>query len=138
MSSEPLLFELRGADGGPRLPSPGVKARALAEIVPPALLRDTPLAIPSLSEPEVARHFGRLGRLNHNLHQGLYPLGSCTMKYNPAVNEALARLDDFADLHPYHPPARAQGALRLMWELERALLTLTAMDRMSLQPAAGP
>src|SRR5438445_661866 len=91
----------------------------------------------ALGEPEVARHFGRLGRLNFNLHQGLYPLGSCTMKYNPAVNEALARLDDFADLHPYHPPARAQGALRLMWELERALLALTAMDRMSLQPAAG-
>ena len=85
----------------------------------------------------MARHFGRLGRLNFNLHQGLYPLGSCTMKYNPAVNEALSRLDDFADLHPYHPPARAQGALRLMWELERALLALTAMDRMSLQPAAG-
>ncbi len=137
MSSEPLLFELRGADGGPRLPSPGVKARALAEIVPPALLRDTPLAIPSLSEPEVARHFGRLGRLNHNLHQGLYPLGSCTMKYNPTVNEALARLEPFAGLHPYHPERMAQGALRLMWELERALVALTGMDRMSLQPAAG-
>src|SRR5256886_6525932 len=59
------------------------------------------------------------------------------MKYTPPVNEALARLDDFADLHPYHPPARAQGALRLMWELERALLPLTAMERISLQPAAG-
>ena len=96
-----------------------------------------PPQIVSLSEPEVARHYGRLGRLNFNLHQDLYPLGSCTMKYNPAVNEALARLDDFADLHPYHPVARSQGALRLMWELERALLALTAMDRMSLQPAAG-
>jgi glycine cleavage system P protein (glycine dehydrogenase) subunit 2 len=136
--SEPLLFEL-GSQGrpSPRLPAVGVKTRPLDEIVPPALRRRSPLPIASLSEPEVARHYGRLGRLNFNLHQGLYPLGSCTMKYNPAVNEALARLDDFADLHPYHPPVRAQGALRLMWELERALLALTAMDRMSLQPAAG-
>ena len=136
--SEPLLFELGRPDRpSPRLPAPGVKMRPIDELVPAGLRRQSPLPIASLSEPEVARHFGRLGRLNFNLHQGLYPLGSCTMKYNPAVNEALARLDDFADLHPYHPPARAQGALRLMWELERALLALTAMDRMSLQPAAG-
>ena len=136
--SEPLLFELGRQDRpSPRLPAPGVTLRSIDELVPAGLRRTSSLPIASLSEPEVARHFGRLGRLNFNLHQGLYPLGSCTMKYNPAVNEALARLDDFADLHPYHPPARAQGALRLMWELERALLALTAMDRMSLQPAAG-
>ena len=85
----------------------------------------------------MARHFGRLGRRNHSLHDGIYPLGSCTMKFNPTVNEAMARLEDFADLHPYHPEARAQGALRLMWELEQALLALTGMERMSLQPAAG-
>ena len=136
--TEPLLFELGSPSRpSPRLPAPGVKARPIDELVPAELRRRSPLAIPSVSEPDLARHFGRLGRLNFNLHQGLYPLGSCTMKYNPAVNEALARLDDFADLHPYHPPARAQGALRLMWELERALLVLTAMDRLSLQPAAG-
>jgi len=136
--TEPLLFELGSHDRpSPRLPAAGVTTRPIDQLVPAGLRRSSPLPIPSLSEPEVARHFGRLGRLNFNLHQGLYPLGSCTMKYNPAVNEALARLDDFADLHPYHPPARAQGALRLMWELERALLALTAMDRMSLQPAAG-
>src|SRR6184192_3180279 len=136
--SEPLLFELGSQDRpSPRMPAPGINVRPIDELVPAGLRRRSSLPIASLSEPEVARHFGRLGRLNFNLHQGLYPLGSCTMKYNPAVNEALARLDDFADLHPYHPPARAQGALRLMWELERALLALTAMDRMSLQPAAG-
>jgi glycine dehydrogenase subunit 2 len=136
--TEPLLFELGSPSRpSPRLPAPGVKAGPIDELVPAELRRRSPLAIPSVSEPDLARHFGRLGRLNFNLHQGLYPLGSCTMKYNPAVNEALARLDDFADLHPYHPPARAQGALRLMWELERALLVLTAMDRLSLQPAAG-
>lgn len=136
--TEPLLFELGQAEGaGPRLPRPGVKAKPLTEIVPSVLLRREPVAIPSLSEPEVARHFGRLGRLNHNLHQGLYPLGSCTMKYNPTVNEAIARLEPFAGLHPYHPEHKAQGALRLMWELERALVAITGMDRMSLQPAAG-
>jgi glycine dehydrogenase subunit 2 len=136
--TEPLLFELGSLSRpSPRLPAAGVKVRPIDELVPQAVRRRSPLAIPSISEPDLARHFGRLGRLNFNLHQGLYPLGSCTMKYNPAVNEALARLDDFADLHPYHPPARSQGALRLMWELERALLALTAMDRMSLQPAAG-
>ncbi len=136
--SEPLLFELADQDRpSPRLPAPGVKVEPIDELVPAALRRASPLPIPSVSEPELARHFGRLGRMNFNLHQGLYPLGSCTMKYNPPVNEALARLDDFADLHPYHPPNRAQGALRLMWELERALLALTGMDRMTLQPAAG-
>jgi glycine dehydrogenase subunit 2 len=136
--SEPLLFELgREHHPGPRLPKPGVKTRSLDEMVPGQLLRKDPLPIPSLSEPEVARHFGRLGRLNHNLHQGFYPLGSCTMKFNPTVNEAIARMPDFADLHPYHPESRAQGALRLMWELEQALVALTGMDRISLQPAAG-
>jgi glycine dehydrogenase subunit 2 len=136
--SEPLLFELADRDRpSPRLPAVGVKARAVDELLPPSLKRTSELPIPSVSEPELARHFGRLGRMNFNLHDGLYPLGSCTMKYNPAVNEALARLDDFADLHPYHPETRAQGALRLMWELERSLLALTGMDRMTLQPAAG-
>ena len=136
--SEPLLFDLADPDRpAPRLPAPGVKVEPIDTLVPSSLRRRSSLPIPSVSEPELARHFGRLGRMNFNLHQGLYPLGSCTMKYNPAVNEALARLDDFADLHPYHPQARAQGALRLMWELERALLTLTGMDRMTLQPAAG-
>ncbi len=136
--SEPLLFELGRSDRpGPRLPASGVDDRPLDEIVPPSLQRQRPLGIPSLSEPEVARHFGRLGRMNYGLHQGIYPLGSCTMKFNPTVNEAIARFEDFANLHPYHPPAKAQGALRLMWELEQALLALTGMNRMSLQPAAG-
>src|SRR5437588_12351654 len=136
--SEPLLFELGRADHpAPRLPASGVAERPLDSLVPAELRRRSAPPIPSLSEPEVARHFGRLGRLNFNLHTGLYPLGSCTMKYNPTVDEALARLEDFAELHPYHPADQAQGALRLMWELEQALIALTGMSRMSLQPAAG-
>ncbi|HEY9287701.1 MAG TPA: aminomethyl-transferring glycine dehydrogenase subunit GcvPB [Candidatus Dormibacteraeota bacterium] len=133
-----MLFELADPKRpSPRLPAPGVNVQPIDELVAARHRRASALPIPSVSEPELARHFGRLGRMNFSLHQGLYPLGSCTMKYNPAVNEALARLDDFADLHPYHPEKRAQGALRLMWELERALLALTGMERMSLQPAAG-
>jgi glycine dehydrogenase subunit 2 len=136
--TEPLLFELGRLDHpGPRLPASGVPTRPLDALVPRSLQRQTALPIPALSEPEVARHFGRLGRLNYNLHTGLYPLGSCTMKFNPTVNEAIARMDDFAELHPYHPVNMAQGALRLMWELEQALIALTGMARMSLQPAAG-
>ena len=90
-----------------------------------------------MPEPVLARHFGRLARRNHNLHEGIYPLGSCTMKYNPVVNEQLAALEGFAGLHPYQDETDAQGALQLMWELERMLAAITGMARMSLQPAAG-
>ncbi len=136
--TEPLLFEAgSAARQGPRVPPAGVPAPPLEELIPRELRRAQPVEIPSLSEPEVARHFGRLARLNHSIHQGIYPLGSCTMKYNPTVNERVARFEGFAGLHPYHPEARAQGALRLMYELERLLNELTGMARTSLQPAAG-
>jgi len=135
---EPLLNELRQhPHRGPQLPPPGVPAKSLAEMVPDELLRTKPLALPSASEPEVLRHFGRLARRTFHLQQGLYPLGSCTMKYNPAINEALARLHGFAHIHPYQPEHTVQGALRLMFELEAWLREMTGMDRVSLQPAAG-
>ena len=97
----------------------------------------TPPQVPAVPEPVLARHFGRLARRNHNLHEGMYPLGSCTMKYNPVVDEQLAWLDGFAQLHPYQDEEDAQGALQLMWELDRLLASITGMARMSLQPAAG-
>src|ERR1019366_5776369 len=87
--------------------------------------------------PVLPRHLGRPPRRNHNLHQGIYPLGSCTMKYNPVVDEELARLAGFADIHPYQDAGDVQGALQLMWELERLLCEITGMARISLQPAAG-
>ncbi|MHB1499545.1 MAG: aminomethyl-transferring glycine dehydrogenase subunit GcvPB, partial [Candidatus Dormibacteria bacterium] len=91
---EPLIFELAEEMGeGPRLPAPGVMASGLAEGLPSGLGRTVTARIPAVSEPELARHFGRLARRNHNLQQGAYPLGSCTMKYNPAVNEQVAALD---------------------------------------------
>ncbi len=135
---EALLNELRhNPHAGPQLPAAGVPERDLGTIVPPALRRQSPLALPTTSEPEVLRHFGRLARRTFSLQEGLYPLGSCTMKYNPAVNEVIARMDGFAGIHPYQPQEMVQGALRLVWELEHWLIEITGMDRISLQPAAG-
>jgi glycine dehydrogenase subunit 2 len=135
---EPLLFELTGQDSpGPMLPAAGVDALGLAEALPASWRRRRKAQIPAVNEPDLARHFGRLGRRNHNLQQGAYPLGSCTMKYNPAVNEQAAALDGFADIHPLQPVESIQGALELMWELERMLCQITGMQAVSLQPAAG-
>ena len=89
----------------------------MADALPENWRRQRRAQIPAVNEPDLARHFGRLGRRNHNLQQGAYPLGSCTMKYNPAVNEQAAALDGFADIHPLQPVDSIQGALELMWEL---------------------
>jgi len=92
---------------------------------------------PELSETEVVRHYTRLSRLNYAIDLGLYPLGSCTMKYNPKINEKVARLPGLADIHPQMPEESAQGCLRLMHDLEAALCAICGMDRFTLQPAAG-
>ncbi len=135
---EPLVFEL-SADytSGPAVTAAGVPVTMEDTAIPQSLLRSEPAAVPHVPEPVLARHFGRLARRNHNLHEGMYPLGSCTMKYNPVVDEQLAWLDGFANLHPYQDEADTQGALQLMWELDRLLASITGMARMSLQPAAG-
>jgi len=136
--AESLVFELSDDyTGGPRVTTAGVPATALDVLIPAAHLRTEPAAVPAVSEPVLARHVGRLARRNHHLHHGTYPLGSCTMKYNPVVDEELAGLTGFADLHPYQDQADVQGALELMWRLERMLSSITGMARMSLQPAAG-
>src|SRR5436305_12540982 len=83
------------------------------------------------------RHYSRLASLNYSVSEQFYPLGSCTMKYNPVVNEEAARLPGFAALHPYQEEETAQGALELMWRLERALCAVVGVDRVTLQPAAG-
>jgi glycine dehydrogenase subunit 2 len=135
--AEPLVFELSDNAMGPPVTAAGVPDAPLDTLVPRALLREHAPHLPSVPESVLARHIGRLARRNHHLHHGPYPLGSCTMKYNPVVDEQLAWLDGFANLHPYQEEADAQGALRLMWELERMLASITGMRRMSLQPAAG-
>ncbi len=100
------------------------------------LLRDD-LPLPQVAEPEVVRHFVNLSVLNHHVDRGFYPLGSCTMKYNPKVNETLAALPGFAGLHPSQPVSTVQGALRLMVELENWLKEISGLEAVTLQPAAG-
>jgi glycine cleavage system P protein (glycine dehydrogenase) subunit 2 len=105
--------------------------------VPAALARKAPPRLPELSEPEVLRHFTELSTRNFGVDTGFYPLGSCTMKYNPRVNERLVGLPGFRDLHPLVDDDAAQGALELQWQLEQILLELTGLHAVSLQPAAG-
>ena len=135
---EPLVFELsHELEKGPREVASGVPELPLSELLTGVPLRTTSAWVPAVPEPVLARHLGRLARRNHNLHHGIYPLGSCTMKYNPAVNEQLAGLEGFTDVHPYQEAGDVQGALQLMWELEQLLCAITGMARFSLQPAAG-
>ncbi len=105
--------------------------------IPGSLLRTRPAALPEVSEVDVMRHFTRLSRQNYSLDIGMYPLGSCTMKYNPKVNEVLARLDGFTDLHPLMDDDLAQGALELMYRLQEYLAAIGGFDAVTLSPAAG-
>jgi glycine dehydrogenase subunit 2 len=134
---EPLLFE-RGSTGrsGVSLPPPAPGPDPAAAI-PQALRRAAVDGMPELSELEVVRHFTRLSAWNHGIDTGFYPLGSCTMKYNPKSSEALARLPGFANVHPLAPAGMVQGALELMWHLERALSEIAGFDATTLSPAAG-
>jgi glycine dehydrogenase subunit 2 len=137
LHSEPLLFE-HGSPGrsGASLPKPGVPAFDPAEELGD-LTRGEIDGMPELSEPEVMRHYVRISQWNYGIDLGFYPLGSCTMKYNPKVNEAVARLPGFARLHPYMPQELAQGALRLMYELQEMLAEIGGFSAVTLQPAAG-
>jgi len=132
---EPVIFERsRPGRRGFALPGGGEDPAAF---LPADLLREPIDGFPEVSEPEVLRHFIRLSQWNLGTATTFYPLGSCTMKYNPVVNEAVARLNGFAGLHPLAPDEDAQGALQLIWELEQMLAEISGMDAVSLQPAAG-
>jgi glycine dehydrogenase subunit 2 len=122
---------------GVELPAPGVPSADVAGLLPGVRLRRTPPALPQVAEAQVVRHYTRLAHLNHCVDTGFYPLGSCTMKYNPKLSDEIAALPGFADLHPYQAEADVQGILELMYELEQWLLEITGMHRASLQPAAG-
>ena len=93
--------------------------------------------LPEVSEPEIVRHYVRLSKRNFDLDSGFYPLGSCTMKHNPRLHERVAALPGHARLHPLQSPAHAQGALELMWNLERALSEIAGLPHVSLQHSAG-
>ncbi|HEY8865726.1 MAG TPA: aminomethyl-transferring glycine dehydrogenase subunit GcvPB [Solirubrobacteraceae bacterium] len=118
-------------------PALDVPPRALDELIPARLLRETPPKLPQVSEPELVRHYVRISKRNFDLDSGFYPLGSCTMKHNPRLHERVAALPGHARLHPLQAPARAQGALELMWNLERSLAEIAGLAHVSLQPSAG-
>jgi glycine dehydrogenase subunit 2 len=133
-----VIFELhkKGRSAG-HLPAPSAPEEEVMASIPERLRRRTPLRLPEVPELEVARHYERLARRNHHLEKDVYPLGSCTMKYNPKLHEKLASLPGFAGLHPMAPEELVQGALELLVSLEEALQAVTGMDAFTLQPAAG-
>lgn len=137
LQNEPLLFD-RGSRGrsGASLPRTDVPEYDPAEELN-GCVRGSIDGMPELSEPEVVRHFVRISQWNYGIDLGFYPLGSCTMKYNPKVNEAAARLPGFSRIHPYAPEETVQGALRLMFELQEMLSEIGGFEATSLQPAAG-
>ena len=130
---EPLLFELDTAGAtGVDFDEPAPFEHKLG-----GLERKRPIGLPGLSEPEVVRHFVRLSRNNYSIDGGLFPLGSCTMKHNPRLNERMARLPGFGDVHPLQPEKTVQGALQVLDELSKWLLELTNMTAVALSPKAG-
>ena len=135
---EGLIFE-KGSSGrvGYSLPPLDVPEKEIDTLIPPSFQRTDLSGLPEVSEIEVVRHFVRLSQWNYSIATGPYPLGSCTMKYNPRVNERVASLPGFAQIHPLQPEELSQGALFLMYELERYLAEISGLDRVSLQPAAG-
>ncbi|GCE05162.1 aminomethyl-transferring glycine dehydrogenase subunit GcvPB [Dictyobacter aurantiacus] len=138
MSVETLIFE-KGAPGrrAATMPSMDVPVEALDSMIPSSLLREEPAPLPEVSEIEVVRHYTHLSQRNFGVDTGFYPLGSCTMKYNPKLNEDMAALPGFAHIHPLQPAKTVQGAIQLMYELERYLAEISSMARVTLQPSAG-
>ena len=133
MAAEPTIFELS---------KPGRTGTSVPEVdvpeteIPAHLVRDS-LNLPEVSEIDVIRHYTRLSQKNHAIDINFYPLGSCTMKYNPKINELVARLPGFAHIHPLQDPATVQGALEVMYELQEMLGEISGFDAVTLQPAAG-
>jgi glycine dehydrogenase subunit 2 len=138
VANEPLIFE-QGAKGrmGYSLPRLDVEKAAPQDLWPKSMIRQELDGLPEMSEVEVVRHFTHLSQWNYGVDSGFYPLGSCTMKYNPKVNEDVARLAGLARSHPYLPGEITQGPLQIMFELEKFLCEISGMDQVSLQPSAG-
>ncbi len=135
---EHLIFELsKPGRKAYNLPELDVEEKDLESFIPKEFLSDEELNFPELFEFDIVRHYTNLSNKNFGLDTGFYPLGSCTMKYNPKINEDMARLDGFANLHPYQREDCVQGALQLMYEIDESLAEIVGMDKMSLQPAAG-
>ncbi len=135
---EPLIFEKSSAGRtGYSFSNGEGSLKTASELLDKSLLRDDIEGFPEVSEVDVVRHYTRLSQLNHGVDTGFYPLGSCTMKYNPKINEDMARLEGFAGCHPYMPEDRVQGSLELMYCLQESLKEIAGFEAVSLQPAAG-
>lgn len=135
---EKLIFELsKPGRKAYMLPANDVEDVAVDSLIPGEFLSESELDLPELYEVDIIRHYTNLSNKNYGLDTGFYPLGSCTMKYNPKINEDTARYDGFANLHPLQPDDCTQGSLQLLHELELSLSEIAGMDRTTLQPAAG-
>jgi glycine dehydrogenase subunit 2 len=133
-----LIFEIsKEGRQGCKLPPCDVESIDIKEIIPKHLLGKTDISLPEVSEVDVVRHFTLLSNKNYGLDAGFYPLGSCTMKYNPKINEDMASVPAFTGIHPYQSEKTVQGSLQLMYELGEKLAEVCGMDQVSLQPAAG-
>ncbi|MCY9141461.1 aminomethyl-transferring glycine dehydrogenase subunit GcvPB [Peribacillus frigoritolerans] len=133
-----LIFEISTSGRiGYSLPEIDVATIPLEEILPADYIREEEAELPEVSELDIMRHYTALSKRNHGVDSGFYPLGSCTMKYNPKINENVARFNGFAHIHPYQDPATVQGALGLLFDLQEHLTEITGMDQVTLQPAAG-
>ncbi|AZV44360.1 aminomethyl-transferring glycine dehydrogenase subunit GcvPB [Peribacillus asahii] len=133
-----LIFEISTPGRiGYSLPEMDVTEVSLDDILPAEYIRAEEAELPEVSELDIMRHYTALSKRNHGVDSGFYPLGSCTMKYNPKINENVARLNGFAHIHPYQEAKTVQGALELMYDLQEHLIEITGMDQVTLQPAAG-
>jgi glycine dehydrogenase subunit 2 len=136
MTAVQTIFE-KGAPGRRAFVCPELDVPQVEGLLPDRLRRNEPARLPEISEPEIVRHYVNLSKKNFDLDSGFYPLGSCTMKHNPRLHERVASLPGHARLHPLQNPAHAQGALELMWNLERSLSEIAGLPHVSLQPSAG-
>lgn len=135
---QPLIFELSNPGRiGYSLPELDVPEINIADVIPSDYLRVEEPELPEVSELDIMRHYTALSNRNHGVDSGFYPLGSCTMKYNPKINENVARYNGFAHIHPLQDESTVQGAMELMYDLQEHLKEITGMDEVTLQPAAG-
>ncbi|SVB05608.1 uncharacterized protein METZ01_LOCUS158462, partial [marine metagenome] len=135
---EPLIFELSSPGRqGVALPDSDVPTKPVEDMIPAKDLRVVLAELPEVSEVDVVRHFTRLSAMNYHPDKSMYPLGSCTIKHNPRINEDMASLSGFARIHPLQLDETCQGAIQLMCELAEYLSEIAGMDGVTLQPAAG-
>lgn len=137
-NSMELIFEIsKTGREAYSLPACDVPQKTAGDLLPSKLLRKADAPLPEVSEGDTIRHFTLLSKRNHGVDSGFYPLGSCTMKYNPKINEDIAALEGFTCVHPYQQADTTQGCLQILFEMDRMLSEITGMDRFTLQPAAG-